>query len=165
MGDHRTSHYSFCSSAKGNCLAFKERLFSHPLFHIIYYVHTNTFRVLTVLSVSAICPMCDSCPTRDDGSMRWYRLLQSSHVGVKDGPGGAGRAGEVESPRSVADHVGQQCHVDPGGFPLVHLSLHWRFASGGESLVPTHWDFSFFLYKLISSLCFECIFSDKTLSL
>lgn len=89
-----------------------------------------------VFSVNVICLMGDSCLAYDDIYMCWHRLLQSFYAGVEDGPGGVGRAREVESPQSVADHVGQQRHVDPGGFPLVHLSLHRRLASGGECPIP-----------------------------
>lgn len=79
--------------------------------------------------------VCDSCASCDHVSLCRHRLFHSCYAGVEDGPGGVGRAGEVESPQRVEDHVGQRRHVDPCGFPLVHLSLHWCLASGGECLV------------------------------
>lgn len=85
-------------------------------------------------------------------SVCWHRLFQSCYAGPEDGPGGTGRAGEVESPQCVEDHVGQRCHVDPRGFPVVHLSLHWRLASGGESLVAL--TKMFILIKLWGRLSF-----------
>ena len=60
------------------------------------------------------------------------RLLQSSHAGTEDRPGGVRGASEDENPESLADHDGSQCHVDPGGLPMVHMPLHRHLTSRGE---------------------------------
>lgn len=76
-----------------------------------------------------------------------YRLLQSSHAGAKDGPGGVRGATENKSPQRVADHGGSERHVDPGGLPVVHLPLHRRLASGGECQHVTAIYHNFFILK------------------
>lgn len=65
-------------------------------------------------------------------SFCWSRLLQSSNVGTKDGPGGSWRAGENQNPPGLEDYDWSQCNVDTCGFPMVHLPLYWCSASGGK---------------------------------
>lgn len=71
-------------------------------------------------------------PHSDRHTCSSRRLFHSRHVGAKDGPGGVGGTSEGEKSQSVADHDGPECHLDPGGLPVVHLSLHRRLTGRGE---------------------------------
>lgn len=60
------------------------------------------------------------------------RILQPSHVGPEDRPGGSRAAGEGQSSRGGAAHGPVPRHLDPGDVTLVHLPLHRHPPDRGE---------------------------------
>lgn len=79
-------------------------------------------------------------------NVEYCRLLQPSHVGAEDWPGGSWGAGEGQSPRSRTAHGPVSWHMDAGCVTLVHLSLHWHTPNRGEEALGFNgrceWEFS-----------------------
>lgn len=65
--------------------------------------------------------------------LRWCcRLLQPSHAGPEDWPGGSWGAGEGQSSRSGTAHGPVSRHMVTGGVAVVYLPLRWRPPDRGE---------------------------------